>query len=301
MSEILRVNNLTKNYGSLRAVKQISFTLDEGMFFSFLGHNGAGKTTTIRMISTLLSKTEGDVFLNGFELGVDDDSIRKSIGVVFQESLLDKELTVEENMKLRASFYRMTDSDYQKSFDLIDSKLNISDIYKQKYGSLSGGQKRKIDIAYAIINPPRLLILDEPTTGLDPETRVDVWRIIKELQHDLGITIFLTTHYMEEARDSDKIIIIEKGEICAEGTPDELREKYSYASLILTSSNIIELENELKSLNHKYSHLGNKLRMKLKSTTDALPILNQLKTYTSFEVLAGNMDDVFLNATKEVR
>ena len=233
MEYLLEVKNLMKNYGNVEAVKGISFNVEKGTFFSFLGHNGAGKSTTINIIATLLGKTSGDVKVCGYKVDENDFEIRTQIGVVFQESVLDAFLTVEENLKLKASFYNFSKNKTTEIIENLQGVLDIKDMMKQKYGKLSGGQRRRVDIANALINLPELLILDEPTTGLDPQTRQEVWKIIKKIQIEQGITIFLTTHYMEETLESDKVIILDEGKIVAEGTPEELRMKYSTDKLIL--------------------------------------------------------------------
>jgi ABC-type multidrug transport system ATPase subunit len=299
MAKILEVQNLIKSYDNVKAIQDISFNVEEGSFFSFLGHNGAGKSTTINIICTLLSKNSGTVRVAGYEVGKDDDLIRKNIGVVFQDSLLDRNLTVSENLRLRASFYGLSKEDIENRLNELTHILDISDILNRRYGKLSGGQKRKIDIARALVNRPRLLILDEPTTGLDPKTRVMVWETLRKLKEETNITIFLTTHYMDESLQSDKIIIIDEGKIVAEGTPEELRSEFSNDVLKLYHTDN-RLKDELDSLNINYKVDRDLLIVNLKNSKEGLNILNKLKFLNEFEIVKGNMDQVFINVTGRV-
>ena len=297
MKYLLEVSNLKKNYGDIEAVKDISFKVEAGSFFSFLGHNGAGKSTTINIIATLLGKTSGEITVCGFKIDQEDDEIRKQIGVVFQESVLDAYLTVEENLRLKASFYNFSKEKTKEIIDELEKILDITDLLKQKYGKLSGGQRRRVDIANALVNLPKLLILDEPTTGLDPQTRQDVWKIIKNLQVEKGITIFLTTHYMEETLESDKVVILDKGKIVAEGTPEELRMKYSTDTLILIPKDKEILTEELNKINVTFEIDRDRIKINVKDSMAALKILNTVKSYNKFEVIGGSMDDVFIKVT----
>ena len=209
----IEVKGLVKNYEEVEAVKGISFHVEEDSFFAFLGPNGAGKSTTINIIATLLEKTDGEITVFDKKVGKDDQEIRKEIGIVFQNSMLDKLLTVKENLEIRASFYGMTKSEMEERIDAINNLLEIRPFYNQRYGKLSGGQKRKADIARALLNWPKVLILDEPTTGLDPKSRKDIWTLINRLRTEENVTIFLTTHYMEEAMDANYVVIIDHGKI----------------------------------------------------------------------------------------
>jgi len=228
----LSVKDLRKSYGTFEAVKGISFDVKKQDFFAFLGPNGAGKSTTINILCTLLEKDSGDVSINGFSLGKDDDAIRKSIGIVFQTHMLDDKLSVKENLMIRGRFYQMSKEDLTLQIKTLTQELYMKDFINQKYGTLSGGQKRRVDIARALINAPKLLILDEPTTGLDPKTREDVWAYIEKLR-EKEMTIFLTTHYMEEAAKASHVAIIDQGKIVASGTPTALKRLHSYDSLKL--------------------------------------------------------------------
>ena len=289
------VKDLKKKYGALEAVKGINFTVEKQAFFAFLGPNGAGKSTTINMISTLLEKDSGSVFINGFELGGDDDLIRKEIGIVFQTSMLDDLLSVQENLEIRGRFYQLSKSKLKAQIEKLTEELSMQSFINQKYGKLSGGQRRRADIARALINEPSLLILDEPTTGLDPKTREEVWAYIEELRHR-QMTIFLTTHYMEEAAKASKVTIIDKGMIVAEGTPTELKRKYSYDRVRLSGKKTA-IKNHLKTQEIPYQQLEDVIEVKMGSL-ESLALLDALKPHlSSFEVIQGSMDDVFITLT----
>lgn len=302
MENILEVKNLVKHYGNVVAVDDISFSVTQGQLFAFLGRNGAGKSTTINIICTTLTQTSGEVSVNGLLLGKDDDKIRHNIGVVFQNGVLDNMLTVKENILTRASFYNLEMDTILKRLKSISELLGMEDSLNRAYGKLSGGQKRKADIARAIINQPKILFLDEPTTGLDPATRVKVWEIIDHLRKNEGMTIFLTTHYMEEADRADNIAIINEGKIVVTGTPNQLKEKYSTDSLRVMSKNgKEEIEKVLNQLKLKYEFMVDQYIIEIQNTMQALEILPKIKDYIkNFEVLKGNMDSVFLNVTGEI-
>ncbi len=296
MDKIITVNNLVKSYGYVEAVKGISFEVEKGSLFSFLGTNGAGKSTTIDILSTLITKNFGSVVINKWELGKDDQKIRKDIGVVFQNSVLDNLLTVRENLSIRGSFYGLSGTDLIKRINEASKVTECEDFLDRRYGKLSGGQKRRADIARALINQPKILFLDEPTTGLDPKTRVSIWNTIGEMQKHFGMTVFLTTHYMEEAANADIITIINKGKIIAEGTPKELQKKYTGDILKIydPNNNVIQY---LSEKNIAYGNEKNILSINIDSADSAIGILADLKgSITSFEMIHGNMDDVFLRA-----
>ena len=293
----LEVKDLQKSYGSIQAVKNISFSVEKKSFFAFLGPNGAGKSTTINMISTLLQKDGGEITLNGFQMGHDDDLIRKEIGIVFQTSMLDDLLSVKENLLIRGQFYQMPKAKLKAQIEKLAQELSMEGFIHQKYGKLSGGQRRRADIARALINEPRLLILDEPTTGLDPKTREEVWAYIEELRKR-EMTIFLTTHYMEEAAKASKVTIINKGHIVAEGTPTELKRKYSFDRVRL-SGKLTKIKRYLNDHKIEFDVHEDVIEIKM-SSLDSLPHLETLKSdLHSFEVIQGSMDDVFITLTGE--
>ncbi|MFA5409057.1 MAG: ABC transporter ATP-binding protein [Bacilli bacterium] len=303
MKNIINVNHLTKKYNKLVAVNDISFNVKEGSFFAFLGPNGAGKSTTINILCTILDRTSGEIDIDGYKLGVDDENIRNCIGVVFQNSHLDDLLTVAENIKTRAQFYNLTNNEFTKRLDYIAKTIGISDILSRQYGKLSGGQKRRVDIARALINQPKILFLDEPTTGLDPQTRKKVWEVLENIQKDNHTTIFLTTHYMEEASNADNIAIIDNGKIIVYDTPMKLKEKYTTNLLRLLSKNEKKVIKYLDAKDLKYSIKADFIEVLINNSLESLQILKDIEEdLSSFEVLEGNMDTVFINLTgKDIR
>jgi len=297
-SEIINVSNLKKRYGNIEAVRDIDFYVNEGELFAFLGPNGAGKTTTIDIICTLLKPDGGNVTINGYTLGKHDDNIRKSIGVVFQDSILDALLTVKENLYTRGSFYGLSNKALAIAVDKAARAAGVESFMNRPYGKLSGGQRRRSDIARALVNTPKILFLDEPTTGLDPQTRKNVWDTIRDLQKGTGMTVFLTTHYMEEAANADYVAIIDNGLVSAKGTPAELRAKYTTDILRLLPDGSDRLSFFLNEQNIKYASSGGFLSISVSNTLDALPIVNKVKDMIlGFEVISGSMDDAFVNIT----
>lgn len=303
MNKIIEVKDLKKSYGKVEAVRGISFYAEEGKLFSFLGPNGAGKSTTIDIICTLLQKDSGEIWIDGQKLGENDSEIRKKIGIVFQDGLLDPLLTVKENLVLRAGFYFSKKIEIKNAVSRALSETEILEFADRPYGKLSGGQRRRADIARALLNTPQILILDEPTTGLDPQTRKNIWQTIRRLQKETQMTVFLTTHYMEEAAESDYVIVIDAGLIAAKGAPVELKEKYARDLLKLTFSNEIALSEILKRLKVPYVKQSNQLIVELTSTIAAIPIIEACKDQIlGIEVLQGTMDDAFIGiAGKEIR
>lgn len=290
---IIEVNNLTKTYGSLTAVDHISFTVEQGTMLGFLGINGAGKSTAINMLSTLLNPDDGTATLCGHRLGHEDDAIRRKIGIVYQQNCLDDLLTVRENLLCRGILHGASRAQASAQLVRLSEILKLSDILKQRYKTLSGGQKRRCEIAAALMHTPEILFLDEPTTGLDPATRKDVWQTIEALRKEENTTVFLTTHYMEEAAAADQIIILDHGKIVTSGTPFELKERYARDKLRLFCD---PQTLELPSTATPYG-----MEITLRSTLDALPIVESVKDrIDGFEVIQGNMDDVFLNAVGHI-
>ena len=303
MGKIIEVNNLKKLYGQVEAVKGIDFYVEQGSLFAFLGPNGAGKSTTIDILCTLLQLDDGDVTINGFKLGKDDDKIRNQIGVVFQDSLLDNLLTVEENIMTRGSFYGIEKSKLKECTKKALEVAGATEFAKRPYGKLSGGQRRRADIARALVNSPKILFLDEPTTGLDPQTRKNVWRTIEKLQKEHGMTVFLTTHYMEEAANADYVVVIDNGMITAKGTPLELKEKFANDTLTIKPNDEGLFCSLMTQAGIPFTLSGGISKFTLSHTVEALPILHVCKdSIGSFEVTRGTMDDVFINITgKEIR
>ena len=292
----IKVSNLVKKYDDILAVNNISFDVDKNSFFAFLGPNGAGKSTTINILSTLLDYDKGNIEVFGHTLGAHDDMIRNKIGIVFQTSMLDDLLTVKENLTVRASFYKLSKRDLETRIKEISEFINIDSFINQRYMNLSGGQRRKADIVRALLNWPDLLILDEPTTGLDPKSRKDIWKLITKLRNEKNITIFLTTHYMEEVKDANKVVIINEGVIVASGSSEELRSKYSYDMIKIIPKET--LQGILDKDEVKYKVINNTLNIKLKDSFEGIDIALKYKIHIKdFEILRGDMDDVFLNIT----
>ncbi|MEC1301972.1 ABC transporter ATP-binding protein [Lysinibacillus capsici] len=302
MTFAIKVENLCKQYGEQQAVKGISFTVEQGTLFAFLGENGAGKSTTIEILCTLLKKSSGQVTINGFTLDASNGNadIRKSIGVVFQQSLLDERLTVRENILHRGKTYGLSKAQLTDNYQFVSTYLHLEDIEEKKYGTLSGGQKRRADIARALIHRPSILFLDEPTTGLDPQTRQFVWQAIKQLQLETNMTVFLTTHYMEEAAVAHQVTVLKQGKIVAQGTPDALKTKYAYDSMALVFQNAQEGVKFLEENAISYTENQGIYTIRLTSTLQALPLLKKAELLiASFEVIKGSMDDVFLHIMAE--
>ena len=298
MRKIIEVSGLCKSYGDVRAVDGVSFYVEQGALFAFLGPNGAGKTTTIDILCTLLESDGGDVVIDGFHLGADDSKIRSSIGVVFQDSVLDSLLTVKENLMTRGNLYGLSKSELKRAIECASEAAGIGEFIDRPYGKLSGGQRRRADIARALINTPKILFLDEPTTGLDPQTRKNIWDTVRRLQRERDMTVFLTTHYMEEAAGADYVVVIDEGKISAQGTPAELRQGYSSDVMKLTAADSARLSCKLAEMKIEYDVIGDMYVVKLKSTLDSVGILNDLREYiTNVEVLNGTMDDAFIGIT----
>lgn len=299
MDEIISVNGLKKYFKEVKAVDDISFSVEKGELFGFLGVNGAGKSTTINMLCTLFSPTAGDISICGYRLGKEDAEIRKRIGVVWQNNCLDERLTVKENLYVRGSLYGLKAQVLRENIDRVCEKLRLADVYTRRYEKLSGGQKRRCEIAAALVNTPEILFLDEPTTGLDPATRQLVWESIDRLREEDGMTVFLTTHYMEEAAKAKHIAIIDGGKMKEFGTPFELKERYAKDKLRLLPKPGEDAEiGRLAETEIEEDQGGTVLELKLEDSMAALPILKRVETRISgFELVQGSMDDVFLNVT----
>ena len=298
MKDIIQVNHLVKNYKNVLAVNDISFSVKEGSLFAFLGENGAGKSTTINVLCTILQKNGGSIVIDGCDLDKEPERIRNSIGIVFQNSVLDGVLTVKENLISRCAYYGLSKKQSIERISYLSELLNLSEIMTRKYSQLSGGQRRRVDIARALINSPKVLFLDEPTTGLDPKTRKLVWSIINDLRKRINLTVFLTTHYMEETEDADEVVIIDHGQIVAHGTPNNLKSKFASNKMLWHTSKSEEndaLLNKYK-LNHEY--VVDTYKIAYKANNDIIDFLNKERgLLLDYELIKGNMDDVFINVT----
>lgn len=291
---ILDVKDLDKSFGDVHAVNSISFKVKKGELFAFLGVNGAGKSTTISIICGLLKKDKGTVLVDGSDIDHGLDKISKTLGVVFQSSALDKPMSVKDNLRSRAALYGIYGKEFKNRLDELATMLDFKKLLNRKVGKLSGGQKRKIDIARALIHKPKILILDEPTTGLDPQTRKIIWNVMDDLREKENMTIFLTTHYMEEASDADYVVILDRGQIVARGTPVELKNEYTGDFITLYGV----AEEEVKKLNLPYEKIQNSYRIEVEDTSKATElILSNPSLFKDYEIQKGKMDDVFLSVT----
>lgn len=292
--DIIKISHLNKSFGDVKAVSDLSFRVKKGELFAFLGVNGAGKSTTISIICGQLKKDRGKVCIKGMEAGKAVEQIKRMLGVVFQDSVLDKPLTVKENLKSRAALYGITGKAFEKRLQELVELLNFGDYLNRPVGKLSGGQRRRIDIARALLHRPEILILDEPTTGLDPQTRLLIWNVIERLRVDEDMTVFLTTHYMEEAANAGYVVILDKGSIVAEGTPFELKNRYVQDTISIYGVT----ENEIKILNRDYRKLRDGYQLKVSNTLEATKlIIEHQELFRDYEVVKGGMDDVFLAVT----
>ncbi len=294
---IIEVSELSKSFGEVNAVNDISFSVKEGQLFAFLGPNGAGKSTTINMLCTLLKPDSGRMIIDGHVLGEDDAKVKESIGIVFQRGVLDPLLTVRENLLIRGALYGLDKKESARMADNAMAAMEIEDIADRRYEVLSGGQKRKADIARALVNKPKLIFLDEPTTGLDPSTRKHVWNLILDLRRE-GVTVFLTTHYMEEAEGADMVVVVNNGRIVAEGTPFQLMERYSSDILTLIPKDPTIFDRILKNDSVRFSRHGERFLIPIERTLEAADLITRYKEQlVSLEVRAGTLDDAFINIT----
>ena len=294
MSSIIEISSLSKRFGEVQAVNDLSFRVKEGELFAFLGINGAGKSTTINIMCGQLSKDSGTVQISGIDPDSGPDSVKRNLGVVFQNSVLDKELSVQDNLQSRAALYGIRGKAFRERLAELAGLLEFDDLLKRTVGKLSGGQRRRIDIARALIHRPKILILDEPTTGLDPQTRSTLWQVIGDLRKNEGMTVFLTTHYMEEAADADYVVILDSGMIAAEGTPLELKNTYTGDFITVYGAE----ESQIKQLGAPYETIRDAYRVSVPNTAAATElILKYPDIFRDYEITKGKMDDVFLAVT----
>lgn len=293
-NNIIEIENLSKSFKDVKAVSDLSFSVKKGELFAFLGINGAGKSTTISIICNQLKKDSGKIVIDGVDIDKNSESINSKLGVVFQASVLDGFLTVYDNLKNRAALYGIYGKEFEKRLDELSDILNFKDLLKRSVNKLSGGQRRKIDIARALFHHPKILILDEPTTGLDPQTRKNIWNVINKLRKEEQITVLLTTHYMEEAADADYVVIIDSGKKVASGTPLELKNKYTGDFITLYNVK----EEDVIKLGFPYEVIRDAYRIAIPDTKTASDlIIEHQDIFNDFEITKGKMDDVFLQVT----
>jgi multidrug/hemolysin transport system ATP-binding protein len=298
-TDAIEARDLVKHYkgSDHNAVDGISFEVRRGEFFALLGVNGAGKSTTINMLCTLIEATAGQAHVNGYELGRQDHDIRATIGVVFQNNVLDDALTARENLETRAAFYDMEREDVERRIADLSQRLSMTEFLDRPYGKLSGGQRRKCDIARALMARPRLLFLDEPTTGLDPQSRIDLWDTITQIRESEDMAIVLTTHYMEEADGVDRVAIIDEGRIAVIDTPHNLKERFSLDTLTLffDDSQGEAIRRILVESGLEWVDQSDGATVRYARGLDVIGLLGALKPFIdSFEVHQGDMDSVFL-------
>lgn len=294
MGAIIEIEHLKKSFKDVKAVDDLSFTVREGELFAFLGVNGAGKSTTISIICGQLRKDSGKVIVDGCDIEKDIDAPKKGLGVVFQTSGLDKQLSVYENLRSRAALYGIFGKNFDEKLKVLCELLDLEEILKRPVGKLSGGQSRRVDIARAIIHDPKILILDEPTTGLDPQTRKNIWNVIEKLRRERGVTVLLTTHYMEEAADADYVVIIDSGKISAKGTPLELKNSYTGDFITIYGA----AEEDIKKFGFTYEHIRDAVRIAVPNTAAATELIVKYpELFSDYEITKGKMDDVFIAVT----
>lgn len=294
MDNIIQIDHLSKSFGEVKAVQDLSFRVKEGELFAFLGINGAGKSTTINIMCGQLSKDTGHIVIDGRDLDKSADAIKRELGVVFQSSVLDSALSVRDNLESRAALYGIVGEAFRQRLTELAKLLEFEDLLKRAVGKLSGGQRRRIDIARALFHKPKILILDEPTTGLDPQTRKILWSVISGLRQNENMTVFLTTHYMEEAAEADYVVMLDSGKISAEGTPLELKNTYTGDYITLYGVD----EATIKTLGTDYERIRDAYRLSVPNTQAATQlIIRYPDVFCDYEITKGKMDDVFLAVT----
>ncbi len=294
MENVIKIEGLCKSFGDIKAVDNLSFNVKEGELFAFLGINGAGKSTTISIICGQLKRDSGSVFISGQDIDSSLSEIKGELGVVFQNSVLDKSLSVYDNLKSRAALYGICGAKFKERLNELSEMLDLKDLLKRDVKKLSGGQRRRIDVARALIHNPKILILDEPTTGLDPQTRKTLWNVIDTLRHERKMTVFLTTHYMEEAADADYVVIIDSGKISAEGTPLQLKNTYTGDFITLYGAD----KKQADTLSMPYEEIRDAYRIAVPNTAAATELIVKYpEIFKDYEITKGKMDDVFLAVT----
>lgn len=300
MEASIKVEHLCKSYGEHQVVKDIHFTVQKGEIFAFLGPNGAGKSTTISILCTLLEKDRGNVWIQGYRLGEHNKQIKAQLGIVFQESVLDDSLSVEQNLLVRCALYHMNQKEAKQRVKEVIALCELEEIAQQSVQTLSGGQHRRCDIARALICRPTILILDEPSTGLDPNARKNLWETIQRLHKKYGMTIFMTTHYMEEAEIADHLCMISKGRIVLDASMEEVRKKHGKEWIRLYPTNDAVVQELLKKYHIPFQKQGQVLVIQTKNMFYTMSILRRCERYLDhFEVHKDRMEDVYLMILQE--
>jgi ABC-2 type transport system ATP-binding protein len=298
--DIIEVKDLTKRFDGLVAVDHVSFTVEKGEIFGFLGPNGAGKSTTISMLATILTPSGGDATVSGFSIQRQRDAVRRSIGMVFQDASLDNRLTAEENLRFHARLYGVPKEDYRRRMEEVLRLVDLWDRRRDVVETFSGGMKRRLEIARGLIHYPDVLFLDEPTIGLDPQTRALLWDYVLKLKHDRAMTIFMTTHYMDEAEYCDRIAIMDRGKIVALDTPANLKRQLGGDIVRIESSQKDTLKRELEQKYGRRVHQeGDFLQFEVADGAKFLPrLLQEVRTKVeAVELRKPTLDDVFLSLT----
>lgn len=296
MNPIIQVEDLKKSYHGQEAVRGISFSVKKGTLTALLGPNGAGKSTTVGILCTSILPDSGLVRIDGLTAGIQNHRIRQSIGIVFQNGVLDEPLTVEENLCARGRLYGLHGKTLRQRILQAARITKTDELLDRPYGQLSGGQRRRCDIARALLHFPKILFLDEPTAGLDPEMRRAIWETIDEVRRQTGMTLFLTTHYLEEAAQADQIILMAEGKIAVSGTPAALKDRFCKDALLLRSCCPEALKKQLACSGIRYQQKDCLLQVPLASSLEALPILTRCTgLYTGFEVRQGTLEDIYLS------
>lgn len=294
MEDIIIIKDLNKSFGEIKAVQNLSFRVKKGELFAFLGVNGAGKSTTINIMCGRLAKDGGTVVINGIDIDSNPRAVKSGLGVVFQDSALDKSLSVFDNLQCRAALYGVVGDEFSARLSRLSGMLELDGLLRRTVSKLSGGQRRRIDVARALLHNPGVLILDEPTTGLDPKTRKKLWSVVAELRRKENMTVFLTTHYMEEAADADNVVIIDGGRIAAQGTPLELKNRYTGDYITIYDAD----EADVMNLGRKYERVRDGFRLSVPDTSSATElIVANPGLFADYEITKGKMDDVFLSVT----
>lgn len=294
MEHIIEIEHLNKSFGEVKAVQDLSFHVRQGELFAFLGVNGAGKSVTISIMCGQLAKDSGSVIVSGENIDTGMANITRKLGVVFQSSVLDQAFAVRDNLQSRAALYGITGKNFKNRLAELAKLLDFETLLSRTVSKLSGGQRRRIDIARALLHKPEILILDEPTTGLDPQTRKLLWDVVSDLRKKENLTVFLTTHYMEEAADADYVVILDSGKIAAEGTPLELKNTYTRDFITLYGLT----KEQINTLGLPYETLRDAFRVSVSNTAAATKLIVEYpEIFTDYEITKGKMDDVFLAVT----